>query len=182
MSIFKVTLNTEYNGVLDRDPQTGLEFIPSIQRSMYAAGPNGGVRELKDGEMFEDCNYWKQFTQEQIGNEYFITVITDDGVPWTNSGSSNYPLVSSGTIAAAGTAVVDYTLLGGYASFAQISNTGTNPMDVALNGAATATFPLAAGATQVFNNGDLNIGALVFTSVLGTNYSVIASVAKACQS
>jgi hypothetical protein len=191
MSVFRVIVNNNKQGLMDINPSTGRQFNffntpsdPSIQRQIYVSGPNGGVRELSDGDTFTDCNYWKKFAYPNLPEEQaFIVVVTDDGIPWTENGDNTYPLVSTGSISAGGTAAVDYTLSdGGYAVFAQITNTGSNPMNVAINGAVTATFPLAAGATQVFNKGDFLIGALVLSSALGTSYQVIASVQTPCKS
>jgi hypothetical protein len=191
MSVFRVIVNNNKQGLMDINPSTGRQFNffnvpsdPSLQRQIYVAGPNGGVRELSDGDTFTDCNYWKKFAYPNLPEEQaFIVVVTDDGIPWSDNGDNTYPLVSTGTISAGGTASVDYTLTdGGYAVFAQITNTGANPMNVAINGAVTATFPLAAGATQVFNKGDFLIGALVMSSASGTSYQVIASVQVVCQS
>jgi hypothetical protein len=191
MSVFRVIVNNNNQGLMDINPSTGRQFNffntpsdPSIQRQIYVSGPNGGIRELSDGDTFTDCNYWKKFAYPNISEEQaFIVVVTDDGIPWTENGDNTYPLVSTGSISAGGTAAVDYTLSdGGYAVFAQITNTGSNPMNVAINGAVTATFPLAAGATQVFNKGDFLIGALVLSSALGTSYQVIASVQTPCKS
>jgi hypothetical protein len=191
MSVFRVIVNNNKQGLMDINPSTGRQFNffntpsdPSIQRQIYVSGPNGGIRELSDGDTFTDCNYWKKFAYPNLPEEQaFIVVVTDDGIPWTENGDNTYPLVSTGSISAGGTAAVDYTLSdGGYAVFAQITNTGSNPMNVAINGAVTATFPLAAGATQVFNKGDFLIGALVLSSALGTSYQVIASVQTPCKS
>ncbi len=191
MSVFRVVVNNEKQGLMDINPSTGRQFNyynvpsdPSLQRKIFVHGPNGAIRQLADGDTFTDCNYWKKFAYPNLPEDQaFIVVVTDDGIPWTSNGPNTYPLVSSGTIAAGGTEVVDYTLTdGGYATFVQISNTGSNAMNVSINGAVTATFPLAAGDTQVFNQGDFLIGALVFTSAAGTTYQVIASVQTACNS
>lgn len=191
MSVFRVVVNNDKQGLMDINPQTGRQFNyynvpsdPSLQRKIFVAGPNGGIRQLADGETFTDCNYWKKFAFPNMPEEQaFIVVVSDDGIPWTANGPNTYPLVSTGTIAPGGTEVVDYTLTdSGYAVFAQITNTGANTMNVSINGAVTATFPLSPGDTQVFNQGDFLIGALVFSSAAGTTYQVIASVQTACNS
>lgn len=194
MSVFKVDLNNKYQGYLDINPVTGLEFdavsgTPSIQRTMYVAGPHGGVHKLADGATFTDCNYWKRFAYPQMPeNQAFITVLTDDGSPWTNNPSDNTtPAVYAGTISSGTTTTVDFTSsgAGGFAQFAQISNLGSGSLLVALNAQISASFPLAGGSTQIFNAGDLNLGAVALSIASGSvrnesNYQILASVRSVC--
>lgn len=182
MSVFKVVLNNKYMGQLDIDPRTGAQEVPSIQRTMFAPGPHGTFREIADGTTFTDCNYWKTYAYPALPHDQaFIQVLVDDGSIWTpNDEFNTVPTVNTGTIAAAGSVTIDYTLNGGsYAVFTQISNTGSNPMTVVLNG-SSAPFTLAGGNTQVFNKGDLNISAITLASTLGTTYTVIAGTTAVC--
>jgi len=188
MSVFQVNLNNQYQGYLDIDPQTGIEFEvdynnPSIQRKMYVAGPNGESLEFSDGQIFTDCNYWKRFAYPQVPlTQAFITVISDDGSIWSNNpAENNYPVVYSDTLAAAGSYSIDFSNNGGFASVCQISNTGGGDLSVELNGLPSATISVAAGSTQIFNYGDLSLTALNLTSVAGTTFQVIAGVQVTCQ-
>ena len=188
MSVFQVNLNNQYQGYLDIDPQTGIEFEvdynnTSIQRKMYVAGPNGESLEFSDGQIFTDCNYWKRFAYPQVPlTQAFITVISDDGSIWSNNpAENNYPVVYSDTLAAAGSYSIDFSNNGGFASFCQISNTGGGDLSVELNGLPSATISVAAGSTQIFNYGDLSLTALNLTSVAGTTFQVIAGVQVTCQ-
>lgn len=183
MSVFKVDLNNKLQGYLDIDPLTGLPFDasnnnPSVQRTMYVNGPMKKIREVKDGTTFTDCNYWKRFAYPQVPeNQAFIEVVTDDGSIWSDDPAENtFPVVQSGTIAAAGSTTVDFLSMGGFAVFTQIENKGANPLTIKLNGNAAASFDLAASATQIFNKGDMNLSSLVLESTSGTDYMVLASV------
>lgn len=190
MSVFKVDLNNQYQGYLDLDPKSGLEFEassgnPSIQRSMYISGPHGGILELKDGATFTDSNYWKRFAYPQVPeSQAFITVVTDDGSAWSDVPSENtFPKVFNGTVASGTTTMVDFTMSGtaSFAQFAQISNLGAGTLSVALNGLTTAAFPLPNGSTQIFSAGDITLGALGLTTASGsasstTDYQIISSI------
>jgi hypothetical protein len=190
MSVFKVDLNNQYQGYLDLDPKTGIGFEassgnPSVQRSVYLAGPNGGVMEMKDGATFTDSNYWKRFAYPQVpASQAFITVLTDDGSAWSDVPSENvFPQVFTGTASSGTTTLVDFTNSGtaSFAQFAQITNNGAGALSVSLNALSSAAFPLANGATQIFSAGDVNLGALGLTTASGSasstaNYQVIASI------
>ena len=79
MSVFRVKLNNASQGLLDTDIN-GVQNETSIQRTIYVTGPNRINRKLVDGEEFTDCNYWKRFTEDEMGAESaFIEVVTDDG-------------------------------------------------------------------------------------------------------
>ena len=187
MSVFQVNLNNQYQGYLDIDPQTGIEFEvdynnPSIQRKMYVAGPNGENLEFSDGQIFTDCNYWKRFAYPQVPlTQAFITVLQDDGSIYSNNpAENNYPVVYSDTLAAAGTYAIDFTTNGGFASFCQISNTGGGDLSVELNSLPSAVITLATGQTQIFNYGDLSLTSLNLSSVAGTTFTVVAGVQVTC--
>jgi hypothetical protein len=190
MSVFKVDLNNQYQGYLDLDPKTGLEFDassgnPSIQRSVYLGGPHGGVLELKDGATFTDSNYWKRYAYPQVpANQAFIQVITDDGSVWSDNPTDNvFPKVFNGTVSSGTVTVIDFTNSGtsSFAQFTQITNNGSGTLSVSLNALSTAAFPLANGSTQIFSAGDIALGALGLTTASGsasstTNYQIISSI------
>jgi len=195
MSVFQVTLNNSAQGVLDINPTTSVpytELIPSIQRTMYVAGPNKIWRKLKDGDVFTDCNYWKQFAYPNVPyEEAFITVLSDDGSIYSDMPDENvYPSVYTlnvvnGTSYASN--IVDiFGDTGSYALFVQITNQGSTSVKVRLNGSSNAIFDLAGNETQVFNHGDLNVTKLEFANTLSggsdTTIQVIVSVRSVCKS
>ena len=183
MSVFKVKLSSNDQGQLDIDPSTGLPFTTSIQRTMMATGPKGIQRQLKDGEAFTDCNYWKQFAYPQMSlDEAFIQVVTDDGSVYSSVASENvYPvtwLPGTDGVISAGAATTDdnmsldiVTTYGGAAVFVQIQNTdSSHSVQVVLNGSADAIFTLDANSTQIFNAGDLVVSKIEFdNSASGTS-------------
>jgi len=73
---------------------------------------------------------------------------------------------------------------GGYATFVQITNTGSSAVSVKINGQSGAIFNLDGGDTQVFNAGDLTITALAFDNATGTdtNLQIICAVRSICNS
>ena len=192
MSEFKVKLNNNKQGLLDTDPSspTNAQFTTSKQRTMFVAGPNRKIRELKDGETFTDCNYWKRFAVPMMSEDNaFIEILSDDGSIYSNTASDNvFPLVSNFTVAqgsAYGDNEVDFaTDFGSHASFVQIQNLGSFPCMVKLNGSSAAKFSLDNGATQVFNGGDLIVTKLNFEGDAGgaTDIQIIAAVASVCNS
>ncbi len=62
----------------------GIWSETSVQRTMYAPGAKLTNRVLRDGQVFEDCNYWKQFSVENGApiSSAFIEVLVDDGIPY----------------------------------------------------------------------------------------------------
>ena len=69
---------------------------PSIQRTMFVAGPNRIYRELFDGQVFTDCNYWKAFDIAVHPDTGFIEVLFDDGSVFSDIPSENtFPKVFS---------------------------------------------------------------------------------------
>lgn len=197
MSVFRVNLNNVNQGLLDLDPSgesgVGSQFSTSIQRSVYVMGPGKTNRLLTDGQTFTDCNYWKKFAYPQVPyNEAFITVVTDDGSVYSDvPGENTYPKVYDIT-ATAGTSYTDnqadiLTDTGGYAVFAQITNThATNDVKIRLNGVATAIFDLSGNTTQVFNAGDLSVSLIeIDNSASGaadTAVQILLSVKSVCNS
>jgi hypothetical protein len=210
MSVFQVQLNNTQQGYLDLNPSTatpvaignpanpylGTEMQPSIQRTIFVAGPHRIYRELFDGQTFTDVNYWKRFAYPQVPlDQAFIVVLVDDGTIWSDDSTENtYPLTFGGaspynvlTTDTFATNFID--ILGtysGFASFVQITNYGTAPtqnIKVQLNGSTNAVFTLAAGDTQVFNNGDLQVGRLAFQGgTANTTIQVVLSVQTQPQS
>lgn len=206
MSVFKVALNNIAQGYMDLDPSTatpyqaalygnlGAEMQPSIQRTIYVAGPNHTYRKLKDGEQFTDCNYWKRFAYPQVPLEQaFIQVVTDDGSVYSDVSEENtYPKVydlsidNGTTYTDSGNEVDILGDTGGFAVFVQIANQGGTAVKVRLNGVTDAIFDLGAGETQVFNHGDLSITKLEFANTVSggatTTVQVLVSVKSVCNS
>jgi hypothetical protein len=214
MSVFKVKLNNLSQGLLDLDPSShplaagtgsspalfGMMGEPfggdfpnsgdhSLQRQIFVTGPNLTYRLLKDGDVFTDCNYWKQFAYPQMDLEFaFIEVVTDDGsvysrIPEENTFAVGDTLTLSDSFTLANTVdfVIDH---GGPARFLMVQNLDDAiSITGELNGDTNVTFVLAAGETQVFNMNDLAITQLRLKSASGTpQASYIASVRSVCYS
>ena len=178
MSTFRVKLNNNYIGNLD-PTVLGAEAGSSTKRTMYVTGPRGIRRQLKDGETFIDCNYWKQFAFPQVSEmDAFIEVLSDDGSVYsTVREENNHPRVYTLSIADDSSYqdnVVDiYGDTGGSASFVQINNFATGgSVKVKINGISNAIFDLEQGSIQQFNNGDISINKLEFHNESGTNATV----------
>ena len=196
MSVFRVKLNQGPQGKLDINPATGLEFSTSVQRTMYVAGPNSKIREIADGTTFTDCNYWKRFAVPAVSSDdAFIEVISDDGSIYSDIASENtYPVVANVTVS--GGEVFDDNVVdiagdtGNFASFVQMTNTGTagsGDVLVKLNGSNDAVFTLVGGTTQVFNSGDVSVSQLAFAPVSSgfsgpSSIEVLYSVMSVCKS
>lgn len=178
MSVFKVQINNSKQGLLDIDPATGAQEVPSIQRTIYVPGPNKITRELKDGETFVDCNYWKRFAYPQTSYENaIVTVLSDDGSIWSNVESENTYPAGYSTVCANGSTYTDNLIdilgdTGSYAVFAQIKNLSGGAVTVKLNGISSATFTLGANETQIFNNGDLTITSIAFANSSGGGVTI----------
>lgn len=180
MSIFRVRLSNLVQGNLDLNPnEPGSVLNPSTQRTVLVAGPRGVRRQLKDGDEFSDCNYWKQFAYPQVSKqEAFIEVVSDDGsvyspVPEEN----NFPRVYTINVADGSSYennVVD--ILGdngGFAKFVQINNmSASGALKVKINGSSNAIFDLGEGSIQQFNSGDISISKLQFRNESGTSSTV----------
>lgn len=198
MSVFKVHLNTNQQGYLDYNPATaspgflGNQMQPSIQRTMFCAGPNRIYRELFDGQVFTDCNYWKAFDIAVHPDTGFIQVLFDDGSVYSNvPGENTFPKVFSPynvlTTDTFATNFIDIVgAYGGPAQFVQITNNGTGPTQnvmVELNGDVGAVMTLPFGTTQIFNAGDLSVTKLSFQGgTVNTTLQIIISVAVQCNS
>lgn len=197
MSVFRVKLNNTKQGRLDFNPTTdtsntygslGTPFLVSQQRQMFVAGPNRKIRLLKDGEEFTDCNYWKKFTSEVVGEENsFIEVVVDDGSIYNDDHSEN-----TFTVGATVTLTTDFadTVInfvddhGGPARFIMVQNLdGTDGLFGELNGNSNITFYVGAGETMMFNQGDVVVTSLRLKAVDNTpDASYIASIKSTCTS
>jgi hypothetical protein len=178
MSVFQVQLNNSKQGLLDINAVSGAQNVPSYQRTMYVEGPNRTFREIKDGETFTDCNYWKRFAYPQVSLENaIVTVISDDGSIWSNDPSENiFPSVYNNNVVASsgyGDNLIDIIGdTGSYAVFTQMKNKGNSDVNVKLNGLSSAIFVLEANSTQIFNHGDLTITSIAFANTTGSNTDV----------
>lgn len=164
MSTFRVKLSNNQQGLLD---SVGQSTGTSIQRTMYAPGPNKIFRKLKDGDTFTDSNYWKRFAYPQVPlSEAFIQVVSDDGSVYSDVESENvFPYSWLDQTLTSGTTYADNTFdilgtTGGYAVFTQVTPTVNCKMKI--NGSSTGIIDLAANTTQIFNPGDLVISELAF--------------------
>jgi hypothetical protein len=200
MSVFKVHLNYPgKQGYLDFNPATaspgflGNQMQPSKQRTMFCAGPNRIYRELFDGQVFTDCNYWKRFAYPQVPQEVaFIEVLTDDGSIYSDiPGENTFPKVFYPySVLIADTFATNFIdILGTYgaaATFVQITNLGTaatQNITVQLNGDVDAVMLLAFGDTQVFNAGDLAVTKLGFDGgTADTTLQIVLSLTVQCNS
>ena len=194
MSVFRVKLNNTSQGLLDLD-ENGVQKETSIQRTIYVTGPNRINRKLIDGEEFTDCNYWKRFTEDEIGAEAaFIEVVTDDGSVYSDTASENtYPYVWTVT-ADASTTYEDNQVdiigdTGSSTQFCQITNlneTSGDDVRIRLNGSATAIFDLKAGASQIFNIGELSLTLIEVDNsdslANSVDVQVLASISSSCSS
>lgn len=210
MSVFRVKLQNPQQGYLDLNPSTatpisannhsmlGSQMNPSIQRTVYVAGPRRTYRKLKDGDQFTDCNYWKRFAYPQVPlDQAFIEVVTDDGSVYSDDAAENtfgltfggdaaYTVDSADTFATHEIDIInDY---GGYAKFVQLTNYGTaspgQDIKVQLNGSDSFVINLLAGDTQVFNSGDILVSKLAFqgSGASDTDIQVVLSVVVQCNS
>jgi hypothetical protein len=203
MSVFRVALNNREQGLLDKDPSTasagaivgqglGDQMDPSIQRQVYVMGPKKINRLLSDGDTFTDCNYWKRFAYPQVSLEdAIVEVVSDDGSVYSDIPEENtFPAATSMSVLATTTWTDNewdiLTVYGSPAVFTQITNNGAGSVQIRLNGLSGATFTLAAGDTQIFNNGDLSVTKIqVDNSASGAvdgTVDILISVRSVCNS
>lgn len=194
MSVFRVKLNNNDQGKLDIDPTTGLQFTTSKQRTIYLQGPNRISRQLKDGDVFSDCNYYKKFVYPNVPlSQAILEIVSDDGSVWSENPEENtFPKVYNLTLEADSTYTDEDNIIdivgttGGYAKFAQITNNGGNDINVKLNGSDDAILVVPDGATQTFNNGDLIISKIEFdnsdSGASSASVQVIVSIESVCKS
>lgn len=173
MSKFRVKLNNGKQGLLDINPSS-----TSIQRSVYVAGPNRIYRKLNDGEEFVDSNYWKRYAYPQMPlEEAFLEVIEDDGSVYSDyTQNNNSPRVYLLDLSP-GTDFVNNILdiqnqENGFATFVQITNNGTESVNVRMNADNNAIFSLKANETQIFSQGELNLNKLEFKNESSEQVSV----------
>lgn len=163
MSKFKVKLNNGKQGLLDINPAD-----TSIQRSVYVAGPNRVYRKLKDGEEFFDSNYWKRYAYPQMPlEEAFLEVLEDDGSVYSDyTQNNNSPRVYLFNLAPntdfASNVLDIQAQENGFATFVQITNNGSESINVRMNADNNAVFILKANETQIFSQGELNLNKLEF--------------------
>lgn len=180
MSVFKVKLNNGTQGLLDNDPN-GV----SIQRSVFAMGPDRISRELKDGQTFTGSNYWKRYIFPNTSADLaFLVMLEDDGSAWYDKADiNNIPKVYKLTVID-GTDFPDNLIdiqgdTNSFADFVQIANQSDDPVQIRLNGVDSAIFDLGAKEVQVFNVGDLNIQKIEAKLPEGSSGSVSLQVISA---
>lgn len=188
MSVFRVKLNNIEQGRLDMNPATGMPFATSVQRTAYVTGPGHSYRELRDGEVFTDNNYWKRFAYPQVSlADSFIEVVTDDGSVFSNVESENsFPRVYKLTVAggsAYAVNVIDIVGDNGCAAMsADIVNKSAQGVKVKMNGLATAIFDLDGNEQQTFNHGDSMLTRLEFDNTSSGATTAIVQVILALKS
>ncbi len=171
MSVFVVDLTRNVGLGVVSDDSIDADGV-SLQKTMWATGPNLVWRKLNDGETFTDCNYWKRYASVAEGgaspeNIAFIRILSDDGSPFDDFNPQfNTFAVVEDLVVIAGTTFTDpanqLDILsdhGGFAIFTQIVT--DEPVTVRINGSSDADLDVAAGS-QVFDNGDLSISSLAF--------------------
>lgn len=177
MSKFKVKLNNSVQNT---------EEI-AVQRTIFVAGPRGVRRSLKDGEIFEDCNYWKKFAFPQVTTEEsFIEVLEDDGTIYSDIEDENiFPRVYTLNIDP-GSVFEDNKINifednSGVAKFVQINSfEGSGDIKVKINGSQNAIFDLISGSTQQFNYGDIIISKLEFQNDGNTSATIQTILSVKC--
>jgi hypothetical protein len=182
MSKFQVQLKSAVEGTMDTavevvETSGYADYNASLQRQAYIMGPKRINRLMVDGEVFDDCNYFKRFcpynaTTNPQGCDPVAAILVcllDDGSPYSDVPAEQTFAYSTAVAAAVSplwATVADFaTLYGSYAVSAIITNTGAAVVTVRING--SASFTLAAGATQVFDFGDVVISKIEAKSVAG---------------
>ena len=168
----------------------------SYQRTIYCMGPNKINRKLKDGQVFVDCNYWKQFCAAPVGpltpDVAFITLLVDDGSTYIPGQQSSFVRTYNPTIAGATTFTTAGNIInvigdnGGPALWLTITNNGSNSILVQFNGVATSQFPLAAAATIQFTQGEVQVNTIAFSNnasgAASASVEVLVGVISQCKS
>jgi hypothetical protein len=187
MSKFQVQLKSAVEGTMDVATEVVVtagyaNYNASLQRQAYVMGPKRINRLMVDGDVFDDCNYFKRFcpynaTTNPQGCDPVAAILVcllDDGSPYSDVPAEQTFAYSTAVAAAVSplwATVADFaTLYGSYAVSAIIKNTGAAVVTVCINGSGVtypATFTLAAGATQVFDFGDVVISKIEAKSVAG---------------
>jgi hypothetical protein len=190
MSTFRVKLtqgdSRTGGGNLDENAQDGNY---SIQRTMYAMGPNKINRKLKDGDTFTDCNYWKRFAYPQVPyNEAFIQVVSDDGSVYVDGEESlavrayNKTVTGGSTYSTSGNSVDILGDTGGYGRWATITTNAD--IQVKVNGLSTSIFTVEASTSHTFQAGDVLISSLQLAKSASGNATVevLVGVVTQCSS
>jgi len=193
MSIFQVNLNNRSQGLLDVYPVNNVmtQLMTSRQRTIYVMGPGKVNRKLKDGDTFQDCNYYKRFCYPQVSLEdAILTILSDDNSVWSVDSTENtFPYTFAKTVFPGTTfAQNQFDILtdtGGYATFLQITNDASaTDVQVRLNGLTTAIFTLERASFQVFNAGDLQISMVEVANNLSgaqaVNIEILCAVRSIC--
>lgn len=159
----------------------------SLQQTIYVAGPKGVRRSLKDGEIFEDCNYWKKFSFPTVPlEESFIEVLEDDGTIYSDIEEENiFPRVYTNVIEAGSSFEENKINIFednfGYAKFVQLNSfEGSGDIKVRINGTDEAIFNLDSGNTQQFNYGDIIITKLEFKNEGNTSATIQTILSVKC--
>lgn len=189
MSVFKVKLNNVQQGLMDTD-HLGNQFAVSHARTVFIMGPNRIMRELKDGETFTDCNYYKRYTYPTLPlDQAFLDIVSDDGSPWSDNPDENVYPKSYDITAVDGTTYEDNVAdilsdTGSYASFTNITNkSGSVDVKIRLNG--MAIMDLKADSTLIFHTGDLPISKVEIDNSTGgsdVDVSIMIGVKVVAQS
>jgi hypothetical protein len=183
MSVFRVNLDQGVGrtagGYLDPSKSGGY----SIQRTIYAPGPNKINRKLVDGSTFTDVNYWKRFSSSVLAPEQaFIEVVTDDGSVWSDYSADNsfprsYHVIIADNSAYAANVVDILGDNGSAAVFTQITVTASGSAPTfRFNGLSTATLTIAGGVTQVFDKGDLVISKIEINNTQSSHAAATADI------
>jgi hypothetical protein len=159
----------------------------SIQMTMYAPGAKLTNRVLRDGEVFEDCNYWKQFNSTNLGiADAFIEVLEDDGIPFI-SGVTSYMTVVDSVSVTQGSGfsanVVNYLdEYGVPAASVSVSVTGDDIV-MRINNSSSADLPISAGGSvsDLLSISQLNFSNLVSGGGTAT-VTVVATIPANCNS
>jgi len=161
----------------------------SLQRQMWATGPNLTFRLLSDGEEFDDCNYWKRYAYPQVPrNEAFIEVVTDDGSPFSDIASENVFIRTYSFTVAQNSAfsanVIDILGDNGNPAIALQIEVVSNNVSMRINGSSTAVTDIAAGATLSFDAGEISANTLEFSEENdgAATVEVIATIRSKCNS
>jgi len=168
LTVSGVDLRTGPVAVGFTDPDSdGYQF--SIQRTIYLPGPNKTNREVRDGDTFQDVNYFKRFCATPVGplstTDAILECVEDDGSVWddSNPGNNTFPKSYSLTVASGSTYGSNVANIlqdnGSPATFTIINvvgGGGTAPT-FRFNGLTSATLPIAVNTSVTFDKGDLSI-------------------------
>jgi hypothetical protein len=155
-------------------------FTNETNAEIILDGPRGEKYFLKHGDVLEGSNFFKRYVQPRL-----LTLTVDDGSPWVDgeSGSGKVLRSSSVTVLAetdfddVGNEISYQSIIGGPASFVQIS-CQSGAAKVRINGDEQSDFLIAADEVQIFDDGDMLIDTLQFsTDFSGGAQTVFAIIA-----